>query len=476
MSGETPMPQIAEVRATHFGPKGEVLVNPPKEQAKPAERRFLGFLLKQKQELPKPEGPKHVLEALQELDIEDRVDQAVKSLVKIASEDTKSTNDENEYFSVIRGGVKVRVNAIAQARSKRETQPSATGTPDTFTAIPTGINSIFKELNGSDNPNPIVVEDIEISSHFIRVRSSNDITVNIILPRSEIARAEPNNALHLTVDMHGQIINDQLRAALRAIKERYSNKDKLIEVSNELVTYTEGINKQLPNEVQMRQEERKQEKVEKHHATPEDIQLTETQQKYFDELRARHPNNHLFNNNFIGVPENYVSVFRVVREDTIDQTADLGLKAKGNEESEQDEQKKADFAKFAPLGFSRETSIYAFPDFNTVNTNSAMLNELRKSNNVVLEIKVDPTKVRVADMWVYDGYRQDDSQEERDRITREYWENSRALQSYRYNPAKSSADYGKISMPEVLIPDGVDKKYIRVSSVIVPNRKITYED
>lgn len=171
------------------------------------------------------------------------------------------------------------------------------------------------------------------------------------------------------------------------------------------------------------------------------------QNKKFDELTERNADNPLFKNNFENIPENFVSIYHYAEMNNIESIGKLGLHARFKEKFATDAIKSVDliFDKYAPPGFSRSSSFYAYP-------NEKGRGMFSDGERIKLEIKVDPKRVRVGDLGMVTVAAERPNEAEE--WARVYWESSVTLEEFLLKNTY-------IPEPEVIIPFDIDPVFIR---------------
>ncbi len=464
-----------EIKATHFGPKGEVLFNPPKEQPKPEKKGLFDFLKKQHTELQKPEGPKHVLEAVQERDLINRTRTTGQEMSKLGEHGA-------QFYSLDDlGGV--CLDTIAQFRAQR-------GERATFVETPAEMTSILNALQVGEGK-PDEISKISLFSRSVQIISRDGTMIYLSLPNENKPADDPENKIHFIVDAPKDS-GEGVQERLKTIEEKYSQKESLLTLADEMVSYTEAIAAKLPEEIRLWNEQearvREQEKTAAEHKR---LGLTPGERKAWGELRARHPDNPLFTTDFKEVPAHYVSVYKLINEEKLAEAAHAGLHVVTTERTMADlaeqlsdktktiEGKEVDltaaqqhiierqqvFNRYAPEGYSR-SAIYATPTYGDLVVSSQVGEALASIGNVVLEIKVDPSKVRVASMMDFEDFSTREGGPEENVAIERYWKRSRTLKEYIKNPVDDRLDPDYLLRPEVLIPEDVDRKFIKVVSAL----------
>ncbi len=171
-------------------------------------------------------------------------------------------------------------------------------------------------------------------------------------------------------------------------------------------------------------------------------------------LEMKYPDNPLFKPEFSKeIPKNFVSVYRLVPEEMLKQIGQEGIK--DIKEAQNPYRQKYDrlIDSVAPAGFHRVGAIYAYPELSSQPV-------LEGGDFILLEIKIDPDKVLVADgecaLSVGDKLfrKWDDSAL---KSAKEYWQKAKTLTEYN----KQRGTY-QFNAPEIIIPFDLDEKYIRV--------------
>ncbi len=193
--------------------------------------------------------------------------------------------------------------------------------------------------------------------------------------------------------------------------------------------------------------------------------------KFISELRERNKDNPLFSKASAEVPAGYVAVFHYTTEDALDGISQMGVRPLVDIESAHGRgQELMELDKFidgfAPPGYTRTRSVYAFADLNGIAKGSAMA-----KGGIVLEMMVDPNKVLVADAERVSEARGHFEYDEGH--AKVYWEYAMTLAEY-LKRVKQGRDPG-FYFPEVIIPNGVSPEKIRVKTATPPPKR-KYDD
>ncbi|OGK21529.1 hypothetical protein A3C23_04800 [Candidatus Roizmanbacteria bacterium RIFCSPHIGHO2_02_FULL_37_13b] len=441
---EAPLPTGAIFEATHFGPQGELLKDPVREtpQAEqPRNRGLFKFLNRQRTEvLPQePEGPKHVLEAIEERGLIDRMDQASSRIHNIAEAEGGS-NFVTPLTNII------NLDEINRNRMSR------TGADTPIAEVPSELSEIIRDLSiAATDQNPAMtylrVEDRLISMYH-SVRAGGIV---IQLPHG--AGIGPDNLLRVAFNPQVETPSPELQAKIQALRKKYSRKEPLLDLVDATVGYVERVVEALPAE------------VEAWNNGAETPTSNEGQKTLLSDLKQRHPENPLLRRDFGEVPEGYQSVYFVMPEARLEEIAEKGL-LPTDEQYKSPDRSKTDRVvdEKAPEGFSRADAVFAYPD-KGMPYDKSKRGRNWKPGAVVVEMKVDPAGTLVTDQGVYTeasrGLRDygDDGG-----FAQDYWD--RALTLDKYSRLKPSDKEGMFVYPEVVIPHGVEPEFIRVSGII----------
>ena len=184
-------------------------------------------------------------------------------------------------------------------------------------------------------------------------------------------------------------------------------------------------------------------------------------------LEEKYPRNSLFKKEFIGIPENFVSVFHSTKEASLESILKDGLDAskkiqnpvfdteiqKRNSHKEKIEDI---FAEVEPENFNRKKSTFASID--------SINHWGMQDDKILLEIKVDPEKILVADGDYFTEASCAASDEDAKDWAREYWKTAISLSDFiKLSEHEKETIFLK---PEVIIPYVVPEKEIRICKVI----------
>jgi len=237
----------AEVKATHFNSKGEVLFNPQKEQPKPVGKLEGVLRALRREQLPQqPEGPKHVLETLNEIGLMERSDKATEGLYNAAKDGVKQNlgHDHKAFYSTY-GSTKIYLDVIAQAKAVRTEAAKGTAVPE-LVQTPSAIQQIFQEVNPSNNATDNEIVQIRILKRHIQFKSRSGVRINLTIPDGSKPIETSSNHLGLAVESDRP--TDISETALKNVAERYSNKDSLLDITDTIVKYVEDVGQILPVE------------------------------------------------------------------------------------------------------------------------------------------------------------------------------------------------------------------------------------
>lgn len=230
-----------------------------------------------------------------------------------------------------------------------------------------------------------------------------------------------------------------------------------------------NASKSVDNSENVQSKQKTEETSDKPHAQPEQIKLTTEQQKALEELRAKYPDNPLFDNDFKEVPENYVSVYHIMTEPRLAESGVSGLLPRADYLKTHDlDRAKVDeeMDKVAPEGFSRTESVYAYSSLEEMmKQNGVNINRKARQGppkNIILEIKVDPSKVRISDgEYLIQGKELLDMGG--GGAFESYWDESMPLDKYRSLKPNERPNFEN---PEVIIPGGIKQEFMRVASIL----------
>ncbi|MBI2593132.1 hypothetical protein HYW44_00620, partial [Candidatus Daviesbacteria bacterium] len=265
MSAEV-RPAIAEIRATHFGPEGQLIDKTKPEAQNPQQQQerkgWLGGLLGKlrKEELSKTEGPKHVLETIEQVGLLDKMQRTTERLHKIAEDDVGFKNGENEYYDARWN--RVNLGEVDRRRIERggETTPLVE-VPDEVSNIITELNSAAGQSEGDS------IRSIALMSFMeMEVKTANGIRISLRLPQTT-AESTPGNVqfnhinLHINASTLGN--NPELLEQISAIEAKFSDQASLLKISEVLLKYAEDVVDKLPEENKTRVAEREKEEKER---------------------------------------------------------------------------------------------------------------------------------------------------------------------------------------------------------------------
>ena len=223
-------------------------------------------------------------------------------------------------------------------------------------------------------------------------------------------------------------------------------------------------------------------------------------EKSLNELKSRHPDNALFKDNFAAeIPKNFISIFHYTGEDRIDRIGKEGLKPLLGAFDKEEWKKFTDEETGNRFGsrqmfkleraFTRIAKERGLGDYNRVKNvvfgfphpaddlESGARAKIGK--NIALEIKIDPSKVILADASVYtefmDGLSDDiqdyDLSEEQIEINRikcakKYWDTAMSYDDYAKLDLETK---GQMKRYEILVncgKEGISPDFIKVAGVI----------
>lgn len=490
----------AAVEATHFDTKGELLYNLPEGRPgfEQSERKgLLSFLKRQREEvLPQhPEGPKHVLESIEEMGIADRVKRASDRLHEIATVDTVSGDRGSEYLIDVGSRIEIRVDEIETRRVER------TGDDTPLVEVPQQVREIISSINRAAGREE-KISTLSIGAGYVGIVTPNRISLVLRIPDKSKGES-PGNALRFSVDTYYIGSTPEIEQMLREIEVHYSNKEELLDISDAVSKYVEQVVSKLPEEDALRASERKEEEEsrireqsavkaaqEKEYEAElqaaeekrereekrkiEEIRLNPEQQRMLVALKEKYPNNSLLAGEFKELPRNYRSVFCSMSERRLVDCAKEGLTPSTKffgSSSEGIRRMKYDtiLDKAAPKGRSRTDSVYAFPELRTALDNGG---EISSPGDVLVEIKVDPKNVLVANQELYNEAieRHLRNLDDVDGPAKRYWEEAMTLGQYLQLP-ENERQY-KYHLPEVIIPGRIKPELMRVV-MVVPNSEKT---
>lgn len=469
-----------DIRATHFGPKGELLVNPtevPKPN-QPEKRGLFGGLLGRlrHKELPKqPEGPKHVLESIRKTRLADRLEKVTQLFYEMRQDAYESDRGmcEETYGSAYHARIKLA--NIEERRAERAKKAEETP-PAPIAEIPQPLNQIIENLNkAAGSSGEVSIGSLSLEHDSLKIITDRGIRIELRLP----GIMSIHNEIYFSIDARSLGNNPELLQQIKAIEGQFSDQASLLGISEILIQYAEQVTSKLPEENDIRIQEvqkEKQREIEtwaerdrikaerertqrpgtKKERTRKKKELSNEEKQALEELRIRHPDNPLFKTELREVPEGFVEVISTVPERALDSIGEQGLiPMRPKETSEQesfmeDHMPESVRAKYPTL--SRLRSTFAHPDIGRPKN---------FVNEVALSLMVDPDKVFVADAAAYT---------EAAAIfnpvwAEHYWEEAMTLREFLALPAKEKSD--RFPIPEVLIPGGVKPELIRVDHVTI---------
>lgn len=242
-------PARVEVRATHFGSNGELITKPVEQQPVTQSKekpgfldKFGGWFKKEKQELSKPEGPKHVLESIQVADLKDRLSKTSSQMQEIARVSTQpppgqgdGKNELYEYSNIGFSGV--NISEINRRRIER----------GPLVTVPPQLSEIITQISGvGAGSGPDAIHAMQVRKEEIVLVIQNGLRINLRLPQSQYF--EHNNKVSFTVDAGSFGNNPEIHSRVSLIQERLNNQQSLLGISTEIVDYAQAVVEKLPEE------------------------------------------------------------------------------------------------------------------------------------------------------------------------------------------------------------------------------------
>ncbi|MBI2593545.1 hypothetical protein HYW44_02800, partial [Candidatus Daviesbacteria bacterium] len=265
MSAEV-RPAIAEIRATHFGPEGQLIDKTKPEAQNPKQQQerkgWLGGLLGKlrKEELSKAEGPKHVLETIEQVGLLDKMQVTTERLHKIAEDDVGFKNGENEYYDARLN--RVNLGEIDRRRIERggETTP--------LVKVPDEVSNIIESLNkAAGQSEGDSIRSIALMSFMdMEVKTANGIIISLRLPQTTVESTPGNvqfNHIRLHINASALGNNPELLKRISDIETQFSDQASLLNISEVLLKYAEDVVDKLPEENKTRVAEREKEEKER---------------------------------------------------------------------------------------------------------------------------------------------------------------------------------------------------------------------
>jgi hypothetical protein len=241
-----------EVKATHV-PKNtheRVSYNPPPEAPRHTEGGIRGIFSRlRQQELPKQEGPQHVLEALQELNTIERSHTARAQLEREVGAAMEA--GMGDIYDAP-GELQIRVDKIAAAAARREN--ITTIDTNEVIPIPTEIDSILKNLSRDRDNNPDDVSVLTVGKRYVQIKSRDGVNIRISLPDETKPLDALDNHMHLTIDP-GRPLDENLEYQLAALNIKYNKRQGLLDLADQMVIYTENATKTLPQQNKLLQQQ-----------------------------------------------------------------------------------------------------------------------------------------------------------------------------------------------------------------------------
>jgi hypothetical protein len=196
------------------------------------------------------------------------------------------------------------------------------------------------------------------------------------------------------------------------------------------------------------------------------INFLQDEEKRYEALKEKYSNNLFKESFFEDIPKNFESVFHFTTEDKLDGISHGGLKPTkdvfAKEDGSLDNEYISDtlkvdqvFDQYAPEGFNRSEAVYAFEDYHV---------PALSKGNIVLEVKVDPEKVLIAEgAFKTEAIYAMNRGGEFDHLAQSYW--SKAISLYEFRKLSLGDQMNMYNIPEVVIPYKVSDEFMRVCFV-----------
>lgn len=461
----------AYIQATHFQPDGNLIYEPtftesknPKSK-KPEKKGLFSFLRLREELKHEPQGPKEVLEEIEEKGLMERGKYVNRKLFEMAVEDISTGDEEYKYFEIespeMYGPEVTTVNLVNFEKRKI----AGNGSDNSHVEMPPQVAEIIRNINKAS----VSMEKDSIYSLKMKgpkkfeIRTINGIRINLSLPDDSSSMSD--KALHFRVDPPDSESSPLIEQELRRIEEKFSNKDALLEISEEITGYSEKVVAMLSWENAEIGVERK---IETRTLQLGEFQQTPQQQKLMEEMREKHLDNPLFNTDFREVPENYHSVFYSISERRLQECANKGLEPSTDFYLNPDLRGKELvtveqlFNQAAPEGFSRTRSVFAYPDLSTLLGSRS--GGSSKPGEIIMELKV-PENVLVSDQAkfteVVEYFRMIGNT---GGVENDYWADAMKLKNYLNLSQKERKTL--YHFPEVIIPGVIKPEFMRIAGVV----------
>lgn len=314
MTVETGASGRIDIRATHFGPKGELLVNPTEvpKPSPPEKRGLLEGLLGRlrNKELPKqPEGPKHVLESIRKTGLADRLEKATQVFYKTKDNAYESDRDMHEETYGSANHPRIKLANIEEWRAERA-EKTEEAPPAPIAEIPQPLNQIIENLNkAAGNSGEVSIGSLSLEHDSLEIITDRGIRINLRLP----GIMSVHNEIYFSIDARSLGNNPELLQQIKAIEDQFSDQASLLGISEILIQYAEQVTSKLPEENDIRRQEVQEEKQRIIEARAErDRKKAENEgRQALEELRQRHPDNPLVNRSILtalGMPRDKEAV------------------------------------------------------------------------------------------------------------------------------------------------------------------------
>ncbi|OGK13152.1 hypothetical protein A3C98_02900 [Candidatus Roizmanbacteria bacterium RIFCSPHIGHO2_02_FULL_37_15] len=233
MTGEA---AIAEVRATHFGPKNEVLNLKSESTSKP-EGKWKGLF----QALRKEEAlnePRHVLEVLTEVGITEKYSQvktAIQSQISKTDERMPDLFDKSFGIDIFVGNIRDRSHTeVVQEKQK-------------LLQTPEPVKNILAALQPNSQDDIIAIKLIGDS---ILLTSGNGVEIQLTLPTEKKMQKDPLKN-YLTLQINAQKMKGQSAETAIVVSNfaAQNNAGALLETTQTIVDYVAKVRDILPEEI-----------------------------------------------------------------------------------------------------------------------------------------------------------------------------------------------------------------------------------
>lgn len=201
---------------------------------------------------------------------------------------------------------------------------------------------------------------------------------------------------------------------------------------------------------------------------PDPLIPTKAEVSALHELQNRYPNNPTYDTNFANIPAGLVSVYCIVPEERFIDIDNEGLISNpknplGDARARQLFDRELD--KYAPNDVHRSGAYFAFPTETALRIKSGG----GITKGVILEIKVDPEKVLVADQDLFSeviaGYYKNHEKFDTD-YPKAYWQKTMTLAQFHHSVKSGGEDYTEYYFPEVVISSSIPIGLIKAVGVV----------